>query len=131
MTRAKTLAPALAVAALIAPSAAAAPPTPWTYPAHPPAEPIRASQMETFGLSATLSGHTLDLNDYGAGWALDPTARPDEASAGLGWRSDRSTVILGYRRLGDRPTRPSYEGWGIRSQVDTGVLGFSLVLRSR
>ena len=121
------MAPALAVA-----EPSAKPPVAYTI-----ALPTAGATHEPrgWGAYATFRGQTLDLRSRDTGWADDPDMRRGDIEAGVGWRGQRASALVGFvqRDLG-RPdwaaaVDPRRRGWLAHDTSD--VVGFSVSLRSR
>ncbi|MFI4936018.1 MAG: hypothetical protein ACHP7N_15475 [Caulobacterales bacterium] len=104
------------------------------YSVRPPA--AAGSEPTGWALSVTAKGRTVDLRRRGSAWIDDPDVRPGDVEAGLGWRGESTSVVVGYAERDFGPalqSMPAYQPrthWG---PVDDppGVLGLSVSLRSR
>jgi hypothetical protein len=52
-----------------------------------------------WGVYATVHGRSLDLRARGQGWVDDPRTRPGDVQAGLGWRGDHFSTVVGYQEV--------------------------------
>ena len=128
---------AILVMAAMAPAMALAEPAAQPDRTYTAALPQAAATHEPsgWGVYATLHGRTLDLQSQDTGWADDPDLRGGDIEAGVGWRGQRASALVGFvqRDLG-RPdwaaaVDPRRRGWLAHDTSD--VLGFSVSLRSR
>lgn len=124
----------LSVAALAATAAAVrAAPQPVTYDVAAPSESAHLSQG--WGLFATISGRSTDLDSLHLQWSDDPRVQGHDVEAGYGWRQGATTAVIGYE---EHDYGPKYDAPPLRNDLDpdahrigsSGVLGLSLVLHA-
>jgi hypothetical protein len=104
------------------------------YPVEAPVAPARRLG-DGWGLYATLQGRSMDL--VSRDWADNPHTQARDVEAGYGWRSGKTTALIGYDQ---HDYGPRFQRTIARTQRDPnepppvnspGVLGFSLVLHGR
>jgi hypothetical protein len=135
----------LVAAAVLIPIAAQADPTsgnppykegpiPTAYAVRPPTS--HAHLSDGWGLYATMSGHSMNLNSRD-GWADDPRVQPRDVEAGYGFRRGLASAMIGYQQHDFGPKHdtniaPVERNPDLPPPVrSNGVLGLSLVLRAR
>jgi hypothetical protein len=103
-----------------------------TYDVAPqPAGHGRLSQG--WGLFATLSGRSMDIGARDFQWSEDPSVQRHDVEAGYGWRSGRTTAVIGYEDHDfgqtEQTTAQERQDRNVhRFNGGSGVLGLSLVL---
>jgi hypothetical protein len=108
-------------------------PIPASYSAQPPA--LHNHDIGGWGLYATMRGRSMDLQSRDM--SDDPHVQPRDIEAGYGWRSGRTTALIGYDQHDFGPRTEQTLAPGERdpnvppSVSSSGVLGFSLVLHGR
>jgi hypothetical protein len=105
------------------------------YRAVPPTDP-GAAPRNGWGWRASMGGRSTDISRHGLDWSADPTAAAKDIEAGYEWRQGPASAVLGYGQfdggadkdpaLWDRVAQDQHNRPG-----DPGVLGLSLVVRSR
>jgi hypothetical protein len=85
---------------------------------------------------ASLGGRWTDISRNGLDWSPDPTTPAKDIEAGYEWRRGLASAVLGYGQFdGGADKDPALWGRVAQDQNsqrgDPGVLGLSLVLRSR
>jgi hypothetical protein len=125
----------LSLAALTsAPLAAfATPATPTTYSVTQPSQPSHLTQG--WGLFATISGRSTDLDSLHLQWSDDPRVQPHDVEAGYGWRKGAATALVGYEEHDFGPKYDAASVQGLREPNahrvgGSGVLGLSVVLHA-
>ena len=124
---------AIAAAILLAtPALAAAKPAPHVRVVHQTAShPSHRHHARPLNLSAAQNSRTAPTVAQGPGWTQDPSDRQDDQATGVGWRENRSTVLLGYEPRGPTSDHPYYgpqidrDRWARQS----GVTGVNLTFR--
>lgn len=126
---------ALAAAPLVVASAAAwaTPQQPVTYSVPPPTEGSHLSQG--WGLFATISGRSTDLDSLHLQWSDDPRVQRHDVEAGYGWREGSATALIGYEQHDFGPKYDAVSVPGPREPDShrvggSGVLGLSVVLHA-
>ncbi|HEX3916950.1 MAG TPA: hypothetical protein VHW60_06390 [Caulobacteraceae bacterium] len=111
-------------------------PTPvHDYPAAPPRD-AGAAPSDGWGWRASMDGRWTDISRHGLAWSADPTAPAKDIEAGYQWRRGPASAVLGYGQF-DGGANKDPALWDRIAQDETskpgdpGVLGLSLVLRSR
>ena len=89
-----------------------------------------------WGVVATANGRSLDLRSRDRVWMDDPRVRSGETVAGMGWRRNNFSAVLGYQETDVGPRPASAHGMDPRderapAQDDGGVLGLGLAFRTR
>ena len=125
--------PALLAGCLLMPMAGHADPslTPVAYSALPPA--THGAAPSGWGLSATVSGRSMDLQTRTLEWVNNTAVRSGDADVGFGWRRRGSSIVLGYEQRGVTSPAPDFgpkRDLGRRSD-NPGYLGLNLTLRHR
>lgn len=124
----------LSLAALaVAAAGVHAAPQPATYNVPAPSETSHLSQG--WGLFATISGRSTDLDSLHLQWSDDPRVHGHDVEAGYGWRKGATTAVIGYE---EHDYGPKYDAASVRNGLDpgarriggSGVLGLSLVLHA-
>jgi hypothetical protein len=108
-------------------------PTPTSYSAEPPVSHDHASAG--WGLYATMRSRSMDLQSRDM--SDDPHVQARDIEAGYGWRSGRTTALIGYDQHDFGPRAEQTLAPGERDPNEpppvnsSGVLGFSLVFHAR
>lgn len=112
---------------------AATPSQPVTYSVTQATQPTHLSQG--WGLFATISGRSTDLDSLHLQWTDDPRVQRHDVEAGYGWREGSTTALIGYEEHDfgpkyDAATIPDLRESGAHGIGGSGVLGFSVVLHA-
>jgi hypothetical protein len=89
-----------------------------------------------WGLRASLDGRWVDLRSRSLAWADDPGVPAKDVQAGVEWRHGEAAAVLGYGQFDTGVDKDPSQWDRLIPQDrtlpgDPGVLGLSLVVRSR
>ena len=129
-----TIIPLVALALIALPAICAAAPGGQIYRVVAPSG--QGLTPHGWGVFATVQGRSIDLRSRDLGWSDDPQTRPGDIQAGLGWRRNRVSAVLGFQQADYGPH--DYVAPGIDPRNEPGPrrdgggvigLGFSLLSR--